>query len=267
MEPFGHKPEHEQVEADGDEGIESDGDKQAEDPIQVPVGVLSGLVGGVFPRHDLLHVLPFLLDIPQDIQVGVTAIHENAGLYVVVALLGVVVHVFQALLRHVVIADIVLHLLGVFFQSALDDGGKGQTDAAVGFGLFAHDVRGHGLQAVDQTVIAGYLPTCVADKLAEGQLLALETLVLFRGLMTGIGQVEQVFLLLGVEHQGVLVRLLHGLGQVLEYLLTLPLLLIALVAEFLVVFGQFCAQNHQCRVEIFLFQHGSGLTDHAHHEG
>ena len=174
--------------------------------------MLGGLIGGVFLGHYLLHVLPFVLHIPQDVQIGVATIHEDAGLYVIIALLGIVVHVPQTLLRHVVVLDIILHLLGIFLHGTLDDGGQGQTYTTVGLGPLSHDVRRHGLQAVDETVVTGYLTAGITDKLAEGQLLALETLVLLGGLMTGIGQVEQVFLLLGIEHQGVLVRLFHGLS-------------------------------------------------------
>ena len=64
---------------------------------------------------------------------------------------------------------------------------------------------------------------------------------MFGGLVTGIGQVEQIFLLLGIEHEGILVRLFHGLSQIREHLLTLSPLFLTLVTEFLVVFGQFCA--------------------------
>ena len=148
---------------------------------------------------------------------------------------------FQTLLRVIVIADIVLHLLGVFFQGALDDGGKGQTDTAVFLGLSAHDVRGHGLQTVDEAVIACNLLTDIVDIHSEGQLLVLETLVLLGGLVAGVGQVKQVFLFLGIEHQGILVRLLHRPCQIPEHLLILLPLFIALAAQFLIVFHQFCA--------------------------
>ena len=229
--------------------------------------MLGGLVGRVFPCHDLLHTLPFLLDITQDLQIGVASIHEDARLYVVVAFLGVVVHVFQTLFRHVVKTDVLLHLLGVFLHGPFDDGGKCQTYAAIRSCLFSHDVRGHGLQTVDEAVVTGYLPACVTDEFAEGQLLTLETLVLFRGLVTGVGQVEQVFLLLGVEHQGILVRLFHGLSQVSEHLLTLFALFGALVVQLLKMFGQFSAQDDQRGVEVFLLQHGPGLTDYTHDKG
>ncbi len=267
MEPFGHELEHEQVETDGHEGIESDGHEETEYPVEVPVGVFGGFVGGIFLCHHLLHVLPFLLDVTQNFQIGVATIHEDARLNVVIALLGIVVHVFQTLLRHVVIPDVVLHLLRVFLHGPFDHGGQGQTHAAVCSCLFAHDIRGHGLQTVDKTIVTGYLATGITDKLAEGQLLALEPLVLFRSLVTGVGQVEQVFLLLGIEHEGVLVRLFHGLSQIPEHLLTLSSLLRTLVAEFLIVLNQFCAQYDQCRVEVFLLQHGISLTDHAQDEG
>ena len=257
MEPFGHELEHEQVETDGHEGIESDGHEETEYPVEVPVGEFGGFVGGVFLGHHLLHILPFLLHVAQDVQIRVAAIHEDARLYVIVALLCVVVHVFQTLFRHVVVPDIVLHLLRVFLHGPFDHGGQGQTHAAVCSCLFAHDIRGHRLQTVDEAVVARYLPAGVVDKLAEGQLLALEPLVLFCGLMAGVGQVEQVFLLLGVEHQGILVRLFHGLSQVSEHFLTLLPLFYALVVEFLIVFGQFCAQDDQCRVKVFLLQHGA----------
>ena len=241
MEPFGHELEHKQVDADGYQGIEADGDKESEDPVHVPVGMLGRLVGGVFPCHDLLHILPFLLNVTQDLQIRVTAIHEDARLNVIIALLRIVVHVFQALLRHVVVSDVVLHLLGVFFHGTLDDGRQGQTHAAVCLGPLSHDVRRHGLQTVDEAVVTGYLTTGVADELAERELLPLKTLVLLRGLMTGIGQVKQVFLLLGIEHQGILVRLFHGLSQIRKHLLALSPLFSTLVVQFLVVLGQFCA--------------------------
>ena len=64
VESFRHEPEDEQVEADGQDGVEGNGDKQTKDPEHVPVGMLGGLVGRILPGHDLFHVLPLLLEVP-----------------------------------------------------------------------------------------------------------------------------------------------------------------------------------------------------------
>ena len=111
------------VEADGNQGIDEDGDEQTDDPVHVPLRLFVNLVWIVFLRHHLIHRLPFLPKVTYDAEIGVATVHEDAGLYVVVALLCIVVHVFQALLRHVIVVDVVLRLLGVFLQGALYAGG------------------------------------------------------------------------------------------------------------------------------------------------
>ena len=267
VQPLGHEAEHQQVDSYGHQGVEGDGDKQAQNPVDVPVGPLRVLAGGVLPCHHLLHPAPVFGEVTDDAQVGVAAVDEDARLYVKVALLRIVVHVLQPLLRVVVVAYVVLHLLRVILQGALDDGGQRQAHGAVRPRLLAH-LRGvHRREGPHQAVVAGYLAAGLTDELAEGQLLPLEVLVLLRGLVAGVGQVEQILLLLRVEHQRVLVRLPHGLYQVAYHLSVLLLALQLLRAELLVVLGQLRPQDNQGRVEVALLQHSPGLCQYARQQG
>ena len=221
MQTLRHKAEHQHVQTDGDEGVETDSHKQSKDPVDIPVRFFGVFIGGIFLRHHLFHVGPLLLEVPDDAHISVAAVHEDTCLDIVITLLGIVVHVLQPLLGHVVDADIVFHLLRVVLQRSFDDGGEGQTDAAVDLCLLAESIRRRCRQTIDQTVVARHVAAGLVDELPERQLLTLELLVLFRSLMTGVGQVEQILLFLRIEHQGVLVRLFHGLRQTLKHRLAL----------------------------------------------
>ena len=90
-----------------------------------------------------------------DVDVVVATILEDAGLDVVIALLGVVVQMAQPILCHVVIAHVVLHGGAVLVERVADIGGQRQTDVTVDLGLVGKNGDGHGLQTAYQRVVAG----------------------------------------------------------------------------------------------------------------
>ena len=76
------------------------------------------------------------------------------------------------------------------------------------------------------------------------------------GLMTGVGEVEHIVGLLGVEHHGVLVAALpdiHKLPAGALFLLCYPLGVLLLLT---VCLGEFCAQDTECLCEVFLLEYG-----------
>ena len=85
--------------------------------------------------------------------------------------------------------------------------------------------------------------------------------------MTGVGQVEEVLLLLRIEHQSILIRLFHRLRQVTEHLLRLFFSLFPLRSKFMVVLGQFRPQDGQRLLKVLLLEHGTGLYRDAQHQG
>ena len=72
------------------------------------------------------------------------------------------------------------------------------------------DFRGNPAQRLHQTGIAVYIPVEPAYNLVIGEPVRLEGVVFLRYGFEGIGQVESVVLLLGVQHKRELVALLHG---------------------------------------------------------
>ena len=65
--------------------------------------------------------------------IAVSTITEDAGLYVVVSFLCIVVEIGEPLLRHVVEGDVFFHCSTTFFQIVANVGGEGETYASVGF--------------------------------------------------------------------------------------------------------------------------------------
>ena len=153
-------------------------------------------VGTVFLLYRSLHGPPVAVPALDDGEIAVATVLEDVGLYVVIALLGIVVQVAKALLRHVVVADIVLQGGTVLLQRVADVGGQRHTDVAVGFALVIQQGDGHRLQRGDERVVARYLRVGLVHEHLEGQLLATEVVILLGSLMAGVGQVEDIIQLL-----------------------------------------------------------------------
>ena len=218
--------------------------------------ILVGLILLVDGRDHRVPIAPPSLD---DVEIGLATIAEYAGLNVVITLLGIVVEVGETLLRHIVVADVVLHHGAVVVQRVADVGGEGQTDVAVYLGLLVEHGDGHGTQGTYQGVVAGNVGLHLCDKRLERQLLALEVVILLGGLMTGVGEVEHVVLFLGIEHQRVLVRTLHDVYQLIAYLFVLLAVLFYHLRQLTMVVGKLCAQYLQRLGQVFLFQYGMTL--------
>ena len=165
----------------------------------------------VFHQHGREREVVFFVKVMKDSDIVLATIVEDAPLYLAVAHVGIVVEVFQPLFRTVVQCDILLHLVVVVGQSAPDVDGKCQTDVAVEL-CFGRECTGvHIAQVADQTVVAADFGVGVGDIVAEGCRIVAKLPILFRGGVAGIGKVENVALLLGIEHQSVLLALVvHG---------------------------------------------------------
>ena len=144
----------------------------------------------------------------------------EAGELVVQELVAVLVAVYLVVEAHEVVSQrlcieqalltIGLSLLvqHVALQAVAADADGGSTLLA-----FRHDGlhqrgRQH-LQGGDEAVVALHLCVHALGNAVVGQAVALEVHVLLRSLMAGIGEVEDVFVLLRIEHQAYLAALLH----------------------------------------------------------
>ena len=103
-------------------------------------------IGPIFLLYRALHGPPVAVPILDDGEVAVATILEDVGLYVVIALMGIVVQVAQALFRHVVVADVVLQRATILFQRVADIGGQRHTDVTVSLALVVKQRDGHRLQ-------------------------------------------------------------------------------------------------------------------------
>ena len=158
-------------------------------------------------------------EVLQHLEVGVAAVLEDACLYVVVSFLCVVVKVAQTVLGGIVIFNVFGQLGTTLLQLVAYAGGQNEADLTVLERFLAQDGGWHLLEADDERVVTGDIHVGTVQEAAEGQLQVLEFAVLLCGLMAGVGQVEDVLLLLRIEHQGVLVTLYHHVAQLLAYLL------------------------------------------------
>ena len=78
------------------------------------------------------------------------SIAENAGLYIVITFLGIVVEVGETLLRHIVVVDVVLHDGTIVIQRTTDIGSQSQTDVSVYLSLAVKHRDRHGTQSPDE---------------------------------------------------------------------------------------------------------------------
>ena len=100
----------------------------------------------VFVLHRLDHRFPPSVDVAQQGGVALAAVDEDAALNVGVALLGVVVHLAQSPLRHVVVVDVALQLNHVLAQQLPDAFGQHQTGVALAVAVLRGHHVGHRLQ-------------------------------------------------------------------------------------------------------------------------
>ena len=138
--------------------------------------------------------------------------------------------------------DVLLQGRTILGQLVTYVGGQLQAGVAVGLCLLVQHVLRHGLQAGYQRVVARYLVVGLLHERLVGQLLVLELLVELGGLVAGIGQVEDVFLLLRIEHQRVLVGALHDGDELVAHLFALFLVLFQSFRQLAVVVRQLRAQ-------------------------
>ena len=89
------------------------------------------------------------------LQIVVASILEDACLYVLISLVGIVVDGLEACLAHVVDTDVVARVLIIVAQCVANVGGKGETHVAVYLRLVAEHHHWHSLQTGDKTVVAG----------------------------------------------------------------------------------------------------------------
>ena len=162
--------------------------------------------------------------------------------------------------------NIVLHLLAVLRQSPADIHGISEAYVSVCLSLFVQHHRRHALQHVHQTVISQYLVVNLLNHLTERLCVFLEIHEQLRRLVTCVGEVEDIFRLLRVEHQRVLAAPLHYGEELLAH--HFVLLLEELRASLLVgmLGSEFLAKYSQRVTEVFLLQYGTRFDGEERHE-
>ena len=118
---------------------------------------------------------------------------------VVVALVGVVVEVFQLPLGHVVIIDIALQLLTVALQRSANIDSQGEANVAVDASTFRERAGIHLLKVGDERVVARNLLLVVDVEIAEGKRVLLELMILFCSRVAGVSEVKDVLKLLRIQ--------------------------------------------------------------------
>ena len=131
MEALRHQAESKQVEKDGNDDIEHNHHEQPDDDGAVPVALPVARL--VFFLDGANHCLPMALDVAEHGDIVLATVTEDAGLYLLVTLVGIVVQVLQPLLGHLVQVDVVGHLTAVLRQRVANVCGKGETDTPVLF--------------------------------------------------------------------------------------------------------------------------------------
>ena len=195
----------------------------------------------------------------ENLEIVVATVVEDAHLYVAIAFVGIIVEVLQLLLGVTIVVDVLVQLVAVVGQRATNVHRKRQTHVAVNLCTLRQRHLRHVREIDDQTVVAGNVFVGLLHKRAERQDVALELVVLLSGLMAGVGEVEDVFRLLRVEHQ----RILIGTVQHREQVFANVLLLLAhesrLAFQFGMMLRQLGTQDTESIVEVLLLQHGVAL--------
>ena len=177
------------------------------------------MVEAVLLAHGLRHLRPPATHVRQQHEIVLATVDKNVTLNLAIPFLCIVVQTAELFLRLVVEADVALQLTLTLGQHLSDALCQGQTRVASLTAVFRRHHHRHGLQSGDEAVVACQVDLVALQILGEGQLVTVELIILLRGLMTGVGQVEHVALLLRIEHQRVLVGLLHRQQQLGDQLL------------------------------------------------
>ena len=209
----------------------------------------------VFSGHHVRRAAHFALQVGEDGQIVLSAILEDVALYLFVAFVGIVVERTQVFLGVFIDVDIVRQLFVVFLQRSTYADGKRHTDVPVDLGFRAQPVGVHLTEVYDEAVVAGNLAVGAVDKRTEGQHVLLKLGILLGGLVTGIGEVEDVFGFLRIEHQRVLVAAVHDCHELAKHALLLFFHQTGVAVELFVVVHQLHTQYRKGVVEIGLLQH------------
>ena len=137
----------------------------------------------------------------KDGEIILVRVAKQTALYVLVALLGIIVEFLQLPPRVVVILDVVLKVLVVLRQHAAYAHRQRQTDVAVYLLPFRHSLRVHRAQRVDERVVAGNVLLASLHEDAERARLGLKLVVERGSLVAGVGDIEDILGVLGIEHQ------------------------------------------------------------------
>ena len=170
-----------------------------------------------------------------------TAIAEDAFLYVHIAFLCIVVEAAQLSLCAVVIPDILVQLVIAAFQRAQDVYGECKTHVAVDGGTFGKRAVVHGTQHIHQRVESGYLCDRLVEVVLKRNHRLPELMVHLCGLMARIGEVEDIAALLRIEHQRVLAALIDDRIHVRGHRILLVLHKSRLPFQLYPIVGQFFA--------------------------
>ena len=122
-------------------------------------------------------------------------------------LVTIIVEAFQVILRQVVIFYVVLQHGLVFRHVVADAHRQGETHVAVYLCLVAESEGGHGTERVYKTVVAGDFTVQLRDVRSEWHRAFAEMAELVGCLMACVSKVENIFRLLRIKHEGILIAL------------------------------------------------------------
>ena len=146
----------------------------------------------------------------------------------------------------------------VLLQSLSYGYGEAETLVAVCLCLGAEHVVGHVAQAVGETVVSGDVYLCPVEEGDERNPDPRKPIVLFGSLVAGVGEVEDIVLLLRIEHEGVLVGVLHGVEELVAHPLAHLREAFLPFAHLVVGRLKLVSQDAQRLRQVFLFQHAVG---------
>ena len=115
----------------------------------------------------------------------------------------------------------------------------------------------HRTEVVDQTVIPAYFDVGIAHECPERACIVPEILILFGGFVARIGEIEDVSVLLRIEHQGVLLALVQRIYQLFHDLEALLLHVIRLPFKACVVVCKLYSKHGQRACDVAFFQNGA----------
>ena len=228
-----------------------------------------------------------------NLEIVLVAIDKYVVLYLVVSLHGIIVHLLEALRYALVVLVVLLHRGAHVGEIAAQGCSVGKARLAVGLTclvehegqlsllavLVEHEFRSLCLAVLDvllhlerrwnvaqrlhKILIACYLCVHTLHDAVVGHASLAELAIQFGGFMACVCHVEREVLLLRVEHQRNLVAALHERN----HLLVLLLVVHGIARHVLALFAERCLQfgtkHRECRLQIFLLQHSTGVYCHA----